>query len=156
MIKLLRVDHRLVHGQVAFAWTKSLGTDCILIADDDVVRDELRMAALRMSKPNGVKLVIKSIEDSINAINEGATDKYKLFIIVGDIKSAKRLADGCEKVDSINLGGLKTGEGKKQISKAISVSEEDIEMIKELNKNGVKLEIRMVPNDSPEDPMKLI
>ena len=67
MLKLLRVDHRLLHGQVAFSWTKQLGADCILIANDEVVQDELRMTAIRMSKPNGVKLVMKSVEDSIKA-----------------------------------------------------------------------------------------
>lgn len=51
MIKLVRIDHRLLHGQVAFAWTKYLGTDCILIANDSVAQDELRMSALRLSKP---------------------------------------------------------------------------------------------------------
>ena len=54
MIVLVRVDHRLLHGQVVFTWTKSISTDCILIASDAVVKDELRMTALRLSKPNGV------------------------------------------------------------------------------------------------------
>ena len=49
MIVLLRIDHRLLHGQVAFSWTKSISTDCILIASDAVVQDELRMTALRVS-----------------------------------------------------------------------------------------------------------
>ena len=34
MIKMLRVDHRLLHGQVAFSWTGYLGVNCILIAND--------------------------------------------------------------------------------------------------------------------------
>ena len=41
MIKLLRVDHRLLHGQVAFSWTQGLGADCILIANDDVPKNEM-------------------------------------------------------------------------------------------------------------------
>ncbi|MEG0735563.1 MAG: PTS sugar transporter subunit IIB, partial [Longicatena sp.] len=65
MIKAVRVDHRLLHGQVAFAWTKVLQTDCILIANDAVSKDQLRMSALRMAKPDSVKLVMKNIEDSI-------------------------------------------------------------------------------------------
>ena len=51
MIKLLRIDHRLLHGQVVFKWSKVLGIDCILIANDAVAKDELRMTALRMAKP---------------------------------------------------------------------------------------------------------
>lgn len=82
MIKLTRIDHRLLHGQVAFSWTKFLESDCILLASDALVKDELKMSAMRMAKPTGVKLVMKSIDDSIKALNSGVTDKYKLFIIV--------------------------------------------------------------------------
>ena len=122
MIVLCRVDHRLLHGQVAFTWTQSVGSNCILIANDAVAKDDLRMTALRVSKPNGVKLVIKSIEDSLKALNSGVTDKYKLMILCESIKDAARLVEGYDKIKAINLGGIKNEAGKKQISKAISVS----------------------------------
>ncbi|MEG0329603.1 MAG: PTS sugar transporter subunit IIB, partial [Longicatena sp.] len=121
MIVLLRVDHRLLHGQVVFTWTKSISTDCILIASDAVVNDELRMTALRLSKPNGVKLVMKSVKDSIEALNAGITDKYKLLILCENIEDASKLAFGYNKITSINLGGIKNEAGKRQISKALSV-----------------------------------
>ena len=61
MIKLLRVDHRLLHGQVAMAWTQSLDSDCILIANDAVVNDNIRKQH-EIAKPNGVKLVMKILK----------------------------------------------------------------------------------------------
>ena len=75
MIKCLRVDHRLLHGQVAFSWTSHLSADCILIACDAVMNDEIRKASIKLAKPQGVKLVIKNIEDSIAAINSGEQEK---------------------------------------------------------------------------------
>ncbi len=156
MIVLCRVDHRLLHGQVAFTWTQSVGSNCILIANDAVAKDDLRMTALRVSKPNGVKLVIKSVDDSLKALNSGVTDKYKLMILCESIKDAARLVEGYDKIKSINLGGIKNETGKKQISKAISVNEEEVEILKELNEKGIELEVRMVPDDSKQDVMKLI
>ena len=156
MIVLCRVDHRLLHGQVAFTWTQNVGSNCILIANDAVAKDDLRMTALRVSKPNGVKLVIKSIDDSLKALNLGVTDKYKLMILCESIKDAARLVEGYDKIKSINLGGIKNETGKKQISKAISVNEEEVEILKELNEKGIELEVRMVPDDSKQDVMKLI
>ena len=50
MIKMTRVDHRLLHGQVAFTWIKAVGADCILIANDDVAKDELRCSRWRSRK----------------------------------------------------------------------------------------------------------
>lgn len=156
MIVLCRVDHRLLHGQVAFTWTQSVSSNCILIANDAVAKDDLRMTALRVSKPNGVKLVIKSVDDSLKALNSGVTDKYKLMILCESIKDAARLVEGYDKIKSINLGGIKNEAGKKQISKAISVNEEEVEILKELNDKGIELEVRMIPDDSKQDVMKLI
>lgn len=156
MIVLCRVDHRLLHGQVAFTWTQSVGSNCILIANDAVAKDDLRMTALRVSKPNGVKLVIKSVDDSLKALNSGVTDKYKLMILCESIKDAARLVEGYDKIKSINLGGINNEAGKKQISKAISVNEEEVEILKELNDKGIELEVRMIPDDSKQDVMKLI
>lgn len=156
MIKLVRVDHRLVHGQVAFAWTKFLEADCILIASDDLMQNELKMAAMRMAKPTGVKLVMKNIEDSIVALNTGITDKYKLFILCESIVDVYRLAMLSPCITHINLGGMKNGEDRVQISKAVHVSNRDKTLLLELGKKGIELEIRLVPNDKKEDPLKLI
>ena len=95
MIKLLRVDYRLVHGQVAISWSRHIGADCILVANDEVAKDEMRQSMLRLSKPQGMKLVIKSIEDSVKSIKSGVTDKYKIFIVVNniqDVETAIRLS----------------------------------------------------------------
>ena len=66
-----------------FLWTQTIGADCILIANDDVPTNEIRKTTIKLAKPQGVKLVIKSIDDSIAALKSGVTDKYKLFIVVG-------------------------------------------------------------------------
>ena len=108
MIKLLRVDHRLLHGQVAFSWTQFLGVDCILIANDGLMHDELRKTTIKLAKPQGVKVVMKNIQDSIDAINSGVTDKYKLFVVVESIEDASRLVKGTNKFEVINLGGIKS------------------------------------------------
>ena len=101
VIKLFRIDHRLLHGQVGFSWVRSIGADCILIADDDSATDSLKMATLRLAKPQGIKLVVKTIDDSIKAIKSGATDKYKLFIVTGSVKDAKRICDEIPEIQSI-------------------------------------------------------
>ena len=95
MIKNLRVDHRLLHGQVAFSWSSFLGADCILLASDSLLNDELRLTTVKIARPPGIKLVIKTIDDSVKAINSGVTDKYKLFIVTDTIEGASILARQC-------------------------------------------------------------
>ena len=108
MIKLFRVDHRLLHGQVAFSWTSALGADCILIANDAVMKDDLRKTSIKLAKPAGVKLVIKNVDDSIQAINSGVTDKYKLFIVVESIADAYKTCRELQSDQIIKSRGNKT------------------------------------------------
>ncbi|MEE0107793.1 MAG: PTS sugar transporter subunit IIB [Merdibacter sp.] len=156
MIKLTRIDHRLLHGQVAFSWTKFLDSDCILIANDELMKDELKMSAMRMAKPTGVKLVMKSIDDSIKALNSGVTDKYKLFVIVASVEDAYRLCKAVDRIKTINVGGMKQREDRRQISKAVFISDEDEKMLRELNDQGIELEVRLVPGDTKQKVVDLL
>lgn len=156
MIEMVRVDHRLLHGQVAFSWTSALGANCILIANDDAATDDLKKTAMRLAKPTGVKLVIKNIQDSIKALNAGVTDKYKLFVVVANIKDAKVLADNYSKIKSINIGGTLPGVGKTNISKNITVTDEEKGMMRDLLKNNIEVYIQMVPSNSKIDVNKLV
>lgn len=78
------------------------------------------------------------------------------MILCENIEDVSRLAFGYDKITSINLGGIKNEAGKRQISKALSVNDEEIELLKKLNDKGIELEVRMVPDDSKQDVMTLI
>jgi len=147
MILLTRVDHRLLHGQVAFSWTQDIGADCILIANDGVPNDEIRKTTIKLAKPQGVKLVIKTIEDSMVALKSGVTDKYRLFIVVESIEDAYKLATAYPDIKQINLGGTKADEKKEQLSKAIYADLREQELLDELVSRGIEVEIRQVPSD---------
>lgn len=145
MIVLTRVDHRLLHGQVAFSWTAHLSADCILIANDDVANDETKKTIVKLAKPSGIKLVIKSVEDSIKAINSGITDKYKLFIVAQNIDDAYKLISNVSEIQSLNLGGTKFEEGKESISSAIFVTTREKEELNRLIQNGVDVYTQQAP-----------
>jgi len=155
-IKLVRVDHRLIHGQVGFTWTKFLQANCILIASDELVEDSLKMTAMRMAAPNGVKLVMKNIEDSATALNSGVTDKYNLLILCESVDDVYELTQKVPTLKNINLGGMKDGDDRKQISKSVHLSENDIALIKKMEANGITLTVQMVPDEQAVDIKKLI
>ena len=156
MIKLVRVDHRLLHGQVALNWTAGVGANCILVASDVVVNDEVWKTTLRLGKPSGVKLVMKNMADSIEAINSGVTDKYNLLIVVQTIKEAKQLVDGCPQIKSINLGNTKESRTTTQVSKQVFLEEEEKAILKEMMAKGVECEIRALADDSKLNVAKVI
>ncbi len=149
MIKLLRIDHRLLHGQVAFSWSGYLDANCILIANDACVHDELRKTTLRLAKPSTCKLIVKGIDESIEQLNSGKADKYNLFIIVEGVEDAYRLAKAVDRIKHINIGGLKATEKTHPhpSNHNINLTNQEEEMLTELEEAGKTIELRMVPND---------
>ena len=155
MIKLLRVDHRLLHGQVAFSWKNAVEADCILIACDAVMKDDLRKTSIKLAKPSGVKLVIKNMDDAVKAINSGVTDKYKLLTVVESIKDAERLCKECN-IKKLNLGGTKATAETRNISKAMNITQEEEQMIRDMVSEGIKVDIQMVPTDKSLDALSAL
>ena len=73
MIKLVRVDHRLLHGQVIFSWTKQVGTNYIIVADDKVPNDPISMMALSIAKPVDCELSIIPFSQLRKLVDENAS-----------------------------------------------------------------------------------
>jgi mannose/fructose/N-acetylgalactosamine-specific phosphotransferase system component IIB len=156
MIKLIRIDDRLVHGQVAFTWVPALGVDCLIIANDTVARDDFQKMTLGLAKPAGVKLLIKSIADTIAFLNDEKNKAAKILVLINSVKDAVGLANGVSEITSINFGGIRVKDNAKLISKAVAVTEDDIVLIKELIKKNIALEIRQVPTDEKQNVASLI
>ena len=150
MIKLTRIDDRLLHGQVAFTWTPALGVDCLLIANDKVAKDEFMKMTINLAKPAGTKLLIKSISDAATFLNDEKSKNAKVLLLVNSVKDAYAMVDAVSEIKSVNFGGLRTKEDAKLISKAIAVNDDDISIIRELLDKGIELEIRQVPTDSKQ------
>ena len=146
--KLLRVDYRFVHGMVDISCSRHIVSDCILVANDEVAKDEMRQSMLRLSKPQGMKLVIKSIEDSVKSIKSGVTDKYKMFIVVNNIQDVERLAKEIPELNYVNLGVLPANENTKALSKAINVTSEDVKTLKKLLAKNIEIDIQQVPTEA--------
>ena len=138
MIEVLRVDDRLLHGQVAVSWTRHYKVDVILVANMQV--------AFRLATPSGVTLSMKSLQGAVNVINNPKHAMRKIMVITKDLNDAKFV---CEQtngaIKDILLGGLRNGEGKKQIDMNSYMSKNDIHVMDELEKEGYHVFMQSVP-----------
>ena len=155
MIKMIRVDYRLLHGQVAVSWTGTLGADALLLVSDTLKNDKLRLQMLALAKPSGVKVVVKDTQGAIDVIKSGKTDRYSLFIICETVEIAAKLAREF-KIKSVNLGNISFGDGKQKISKSIYINEDEKRTIKELIDEGVDVFIQMVPTENKIETKNVI
>ncbi len=147
MIKLIRIDDRLVHGQVAFTWVPSLGVDYIIVANDKVAKDDFLKMTMGLAKPPTTKLLILTVENAQVFLNDQKSRNLKILLLVTGVGDAYALATSIPEIKSINFGGIRIRDGARLISKAVAVSDEDIAVISKMVEMGIELEIRQVPTD---------
>lgn len=148
MVSLMRIDERLLHGQVAVTWVSNVNATSILIANDEVMENEMAKMALKMAKPSDMKLAIRSVDDGAALLNDPRSEKINIFVIVKTIQDAVRLCKQTNAVKKVNIGGIKKKEGSKLIAAAVHVNDQDIEDLKVLGSLVDSVEFRMVPSDS--------
>ena len=148
MIVLLRVDERLIHGQVATRWSTGLGVSRIMVANDEVAADEMQKGILRMVAPPGIATSIISKEKAATNI---LADKYEaqkvLMVLKNPIDALDLMEKGLE-IKEINVGNMAKRDETVQIKKSISITKEEYDAFKELMNRGVKLTARMVPDEA--------
>lgn len=144
-IVLIRVDDRLVHGQILEGWLPSTRAQELLIANDDLAEDDLQKMILESAIPFSVSLIIDSVE-KIAAIlqSDGASDVRRMVIVDKPI-DALRLKKAGVNFDSLNLGNLAEAEYKKCLSRSVSVSEECLKALTEIMEEGIRINIQSVP-----------
>lgn len=152
----VRIDERLIHGQVATVWTNSLNVNRIMVVNDSAVKDPIQIGALKMAKPAGVKLSILSKNKAIQNIKAGKYDEDKVFLICKTIPDVAELIFGGVPITHFNVGNLSMTEGAKSIKRSVALTDKDIKLLKQLNNQGVEITAQMIPSESDESIFKFI
>ncbi len=156
-LKLLRVDDRLVHGQVVESWLPYLKVNEIWIASDEISQDETRKSIMRFATPSNVSLEIMTVKRVAERINEGTFEGKNVMALVPGLEEVVELLENGVKINVLNIGGMHYSAGKTQsIGKAIFLSEDDAACLKIISGYGVKIEGKGLPTDEPVDLMKII
>ncbi|SFA81773.1 mannose/fructose/sorbose PTS transporter subunit IIB [Clostridium frigidicarnis] len=152
-IVLSRIDDRLIHGQVATIWSKETGCNRIIVVSDEVAKDTLRKSLLVQVAPPGIKAHVLTIDKMVEIYKNPKYNSFKSLLLFTNPTDVLRIVEGGVDIKTVNIGGMSYKEGKKQITSAVSVNDEDIESFKKLDAKGIELEIRKVTTDSKTDLM---
>ncbi len=155
-VSLLRIDDRLVHGQVIEGWVKSLRVTWLIVASDSVAADDTQRALYCLAVPHGIRLECLSVVEAAQRWREGCWNGQKTLVLVSNPRDAFRLYEAGAPITSVNVGGLHFREGRVQVLKALSLDETDVRDLKDLAEKGVLLEARPLPLDEPVDVVALI
>lgn len=152
MIKALRVDERLIHGQVAMAWTRALGVQGIVVANDEAAENEMQKMTLKMAVPEGVKCIIKSVDEAIKLLNNPKASTMKILVLTKTVKDALTLYKQVSEIEYVNIGNagrFTSGDGTKRtvLCRSVSLTNEELGFLKELVKLAPDTAMQMVPSD---------
>ena len=137
MIKALRVDERLIHGQVAMTWTKALDLTGLIVASDEAASNDIQKMTLKMAAPSNIKTIIKPVENIINLLKDPRSNDMRLMVLVSTVKDAVKIAKAFPKeIELVNIGnaGKMTppSEDKKMLTKEVMLTTNEISSLKEL------------------------
>ncbi len=150
MIVHARVDERLIHGQVAMVWTNTVGATRIVVVNDEAVKDEMMISALKIAKPAGVKLSLLSIEKAKIKLNDDTYAQDRVFLICKNIKDMITLVDEVDQLKSFNVGNVSQKQDTINIKKSVNLTQDEIDILKKLVEKGIYVTAQMVPNESDQ------
>ena len=155
-INLARIDTRLLHGQVATAWTPDSKADRIIVASDSVAQDELRKELIKQAAPGNVKANVVPIDKLIAVSKDPRFGNTHALILFETPQDALRAIEGGVPIKTLNVGSMAHSTGKTMVNNVLSMDKEDVATYEKLRDLGVEFDVRKVPNDSKKDLFDLI
>lgn len=155
-IRLVRIDDRLVHGQVATVWARSSKIQRILVVSDQVAKDTMRKSLLVQAAPPGVVIHVIPVAKMIEVYANPRFKQVKVMILCTNPIDVVRMVKGGVVIETVNIGGMSFVNGKRMITNAVAVNKEDIKAFTYLDQKGIQLEIRKVVTDTQVQLMDLL
>jgi len=152
----VRIDTRLLHGQVATAWTKQVSPDRILVVSDGVSHDDLRKNMIVEAAPPGVKVHVIPIDKLIQIDKDPRFGATKAMVLFENPQDLLRAEKGGVKFDSVCIGSMAHSAGKTVVNQTIACDEDDVKTLKAIRDNGTSFFVQKVPSDHSEDIWALL
>ena len=148
-VELMRIDDRLIHGQVVVGWGQPLDIGFLVLVDDEVARSDWEQELYRMGVPPEMEVMFASVDDAALALAEYERDPRRGIILTGDIASMRRLVEANSHVRRINLGGIHHRTGRVQRLRYVFLSPDEELELRELAARGIEITAQDVPSARP-------
>lgn len=152
----VRIDERLIHGQVATMWTNALKLTRIMVVGDDIVKNDVLKTGLKTACPHGIHLSILTAHGAARRINSGKYVGQTVLLLVKNPGVLRQLVDFDVKLPEINVGNMSTKPHSRQVAKSVAVLDKDVEDFEYLDQKGCHIYHQMVPSEPKEDFMEMI
>jgi PTS system mannose-specific IIB component len=179
---LVRIDDRLIHGQVVVKWLRHLDCNEIVIVDDDVWKDRDLKDVLRLAAPRGVTVRVLPVAQASRAVNgvhsctPSAEDscavscagagfppsgtptncQRRILMLVKTPCTALTLLESGLRFQELNVGGLAGGENTTRVFRSISLTREQLDFLRQIGSRGVRVYFQTVPDERALELSELV
>ena len=143
---LVRIDDRLLHGQVALNWVRALRPARIVIADDGLAHDVLGRAAAVAAAPPGIDVWIGGIGEAVREL-DAECEPGRTMVLVREPSAARRLFDAGLGYQHLNVGAVGQSPGRVRVGRQASLTREEWEALRYLEEAGVDVTLQPLPSD---------
>lgn len=150
-IALVRVDNRLVHGQVLEAWLPALDAHGILVADDEAAGNVLARSAMSLAIPPKVSFQVVRVQAAAEMLKPGGKGPLgeRTLVLLRDVRDAVQLHELGVPIPRLNLGNVHFGHGRRQVSPSVFLDAGEVAALERLASSGTQVEVRAVPSEVP-------
>lgn len=146
-VNLVRIDFRLIHGQVITKWMKHVVADTIIVVDDALAADEFMASIYTMAAPSDVEVLVYSVEKATNEWHENQFNNKNILMLFKDVASLYKAYELKMPFDKVQIGGLGSGPKKKKVFGPINMEESEFELLNQMHKDNVEIYLHQVPDE---------
>jgi len=146
----VRMDNRLIHGQILVSWNSHLKISHLIVTNDVVAKDQLQVTLLKAVTPIGAEVSILNIDDCVKYCQSPKADKEGIFIIAKYPEDGWELVNRGLNIPVLNLGNQAFVRGAKKLSNTVFLTESGVKALQKIHNKGIKITCRMMPNE-PEN-----
>ncbi len=148
-ISILRLDDRLVHGQVVVGWGNALGIDRLVLIDDKVSETEWEQELYSMGVPESMSVDFLSVGDARDKIQDWADSREKVILVIGDVDGLTRLCETGARVTEINIGGVHRGDGRRERLPYVFLTDDEFATLQSLENQSIRVTAQDLPATKP-------
>ena len=151
MIKLVRLDYRLLHGQVCFTWVQHVSASRVIIVDNASANDDLKKSPLKLAKPQGVRLNVFTLEQILAKMPKVKQLNENIIVIFGDVHDLATFCQAHPEVGEVNYGATANRPGATQLDQSVFLLPSEIEDTRTILATGVKIYSQQTPSHTRTD-----
>ncbi len=144
-LELVRLDDRLIHGQVVVGWVHALSADRILLIDDEVAANEWERELYTLGVPSDLEVEFAATEQAGILLDRYAESEHRTIVIIADVDTLVEVCRASKAVKDVNVGGIHEGKGRTRRLRYVFLSEAEAAKLLQLSEQGIAISAQDVP-----------